>query len=62
MLLRAPATSLMENLGPCQVKQGRPRELQRPAECTGALEFPGKARGICGKHGSDISASFVFIR
>jgi len=53
---------LMENFRLCQVKQGRSRELQRPAESAGAHELLRKAREIFLKHCHDTSASFLFIR
>lgn len=34
--------SSMENFKLCQAKQGRPQELQRPAESKGAPELPGE--------------------
>lgn len=40
-----PVDCSVENFNPCQVKQGRPRKLQRPAESKGALELPGEGKG-----------------
>lgn len=46
MLPWTPAGGLMENFRLCQVKQGRSRELQRPAESTGAHELLRKTRNL----------------